>query len=277
MKRDGSIFLFGLGAPKAGTSWLHGYLAEHPEVSVPPMKELHFFNSVDGNLAGRLEKMDAKISKATTSERLSELQEIRSLLVDGSDAAYVAYMNSVADDQNVKADITPAYGLLSLKRLKQMQAMGESHFIYLMRDPVARLWSNIRMDAVREVKKSGGDLAQVCKTVFDRVMNGKSPALLERTDYAGTLAKIAKLDPTRVLVIFFEELFTNETVTRICDFLEITVVPALFGKRINEGQAVVLADADRIRAAKYLKPQYAAAQAHMGRLPAKWKQNAGVA
>ena len=34
-----------IGAQRAGTTWLHDCLNEHPEVYVPEKKELHFFNS----------------------------------------------------------------------------------------------------------------------------------------------------------------------------------------------------------------------------------------
>ncbi|MDG1737398.1 MAG: sulfotransferase, partial [Paracoccaceae bacterium] len=256
MQRDGGIFLFGLGAPKAGTSWLHGYLAAHPDVYVPPMKELHFFNSVDGNLAGRLSKLDEKRAKiedriergVELPTKLDELQDVRSLLEDGSDAAYRTYMTERADARAVMADITPAYGLLSLERLLEMQAMGKSRFIYLMRDPVARLWSNVRMNAVRIVKKSGDDLSATCNALLQKVLGGKSPALQARCDYASTLKNIANIDPKRVLIAFYEELFTNETVTRICDFLEIAMMPAKFGQRVNEGLAVTMSEADRVSA-----------------------------
>ncbi len=34
---------FVMGAPKCGTTSLHGYLRQHPEIYVPRMKEIHFF------------------------------------------------------------------------------------------------------------------------------------------------------------------------------------------------------------------------------------------
>ena len=33
-----------IGAQKAGTSWLYAQLQSHPEVWMPPVKELQFFN-----------------------------------------------------------------------------------------------------------------------------------------------------------------------------------------------------------------------------------------
>lgn len=279
--------LFGLGAPKAGTSWLHGYLAGHPDVFVPPLKEMHFFNSVDSDPQVRLKKMAekrrgvekrlAKHGKAEVS--LHDLDEVKALIENGSDNAYLRFMQDRSDGSKVMADITPAYGLLSLERLKSMQAMAESRFIYLMRDPVSRLWSHVRMNAVRKLRRAGkGDVEAECHRILDKALSGKLPKLQARSDYAAVLNKLSQLEPARVLIAFYEDLFTNETVQRICDFLGIAMKPADFATRVNEGRAPIpLAATDRVRAATYLKPQYAAVQAHMGRLPESWKQNAGVA
>lgn len=34
-----------IGAPKAGTTWLCNMLKEHPEIYIPPIKELCYFNN----------------------------------------------------------------------------------------------------------------------------------------------------------------------------------------------------------------------------------------
>ena len=36
--------LFGIGAQKAGTSWLHSVLSSHPECHLP-VKEVHYFDT----------------------------------------------------------------------------------------------------------------------------------------------------------------------------------------------------------------------------------------
>ena len=35
-----------IGAQKAGTTWLHGMLSQHPDVFRGPMKEVHYFDSL---------------------------------------------------------------------------------------------------------------------------------------------------------------------------------------------------------------------------------------
>ncbi|MBB3911557.1 sulfotransferase domain-containing protein [Sphingomonas desiccabilis] len=42
-----------LGAQKCGTTWIHHVLSQHPEVFIPPAKELHFFNKAAGLARGR--------------------------------------------------------------------------------------------------------------------------------------------------------------------------------------------------------------------------------
>jgi hypothetical protein len=43
MSADAPHFI-GIGAQKAGTTWLYRNLQEHPEVWLPPEKELHYFD-----------------------------------------------------------------------------------------------------------------------------------------------------------------------------------------------------------------------------------------
>ena len=39
-------FLLGIGAQKAGTSWLYEYLARRDEIFMSPIKEMHVFDII---------------------------------------------------------------------------------------------------------------------------------------------------------------------------------------------------------------------------------------
>ena len=39
------VKFIGIGMGKAGTSWLHDMLMQHPQIFLPPQKEVQFFNS----------------------------------------------------------------------------------------------------------------------------------------------------------------------------------------------------------------------------------------
>src|SRR6185312_14812353 len=43
---DCKIFVLGVGAQRAGTSWLNSYLSSHPCVSMSQIKELHYFDAL---------------------------------------------------------------------------------------------------------------------------------------------------------------------------------------------------------------------------------------
>ena len=272
------ILAVSLGAAKSGTSWLFDQLAGLPGVHAPVSKEQHYFNNLDESREAHIAKLEARLVKYTANGNAARADEVRAQLAmfNGDVSGYLSHVATGAKTQDVVMDFTPAYGLLSRERLLEIQNFANTRFIFLMRDPVARLWSNIRMDARRAVRQSG-DFAETSYEMLESVLAGGKPAIRARGDYKGMLDRFSGLDAKRVFISFYEELFTDETMTRICDFLEIAARPLAFDKRVNEGRALAMVEADRARAAEYLKPQYAAVQAHMGRLPDSWKQNAGVA
>jgi len=51
LTRFGTPF-FGIGAMRAGTSWLSELLGTHPDCGMPPYKELHFFDVRYGKYSG---------------------------------------------------------------------------------------------------------------------------------------------------------------------------------------------------------------------------------
>ncbi|MDQ0463118.1 hypothetical protein QO010_000866 [Caulobacter ginsengisoli] len=56
--------LLGIGAAKAGTTWLAGLLAAHPDIFMPPQKELNALHY--GNLAARLHEYQAYFDAGET-------------------------------------------------------------------------------------------------------------------------------------------------------------------------------------------------------------------
>jgi len=278
MMRHRGILAVSLGAAKSGTSWLYDQLAGLSGVHAPVSKEQHYFNNLDEGRVAHLAKLEARLARSVNNGKVARADEIRGQLAmfAAGDQGYLAHVSKGAAATEVVMDFTPAYGLLPRERLLDIQNIANTRFVLLMRDPVARLWSNIRMDA-RRAMRQGGDFAKTSREMLESVLSGGKPAIRARGDYKDMLERFSILDAKRVFIAFYEELFTSETMTRICDFLEIAVGPLAFDKQVNEGRALAMVEADRVRAAEYLKPQYAAVQAHMGRLPDSWKQTAGVA
>ena len=167
-RSDMPRLVFGLGATKAGTSWLYRYLDAHPDCAMPTPKELHYFDRADGvfdvdqrpGLEAKLKKLPEDDARASAMHAYLELLSQPEL----SDAAYKHFVRKLGGDKPVFGDITPSYGLVSASMLKRMAGLAETRFVFLMRDPVARLWSNIRMQAKRRSKRRAGRLKRSLKT-----------------------------------------------------------------------------------------------------------------
>jgi hypothetical protein len=147
--------------------------------------------------------------------------------------------------------------------------------LYVMRDPVARLWSHVRMVAAR----ASGVADQVPDRAFallDRILEGETSGATERGDYASALTKLwAAVDPKRLLVMFQEEMLTGAGLARLSAFLGITPASADFGKRVHAGPALAMSASQKDRARALLRPQYEFVARHYPDLPGAWRKNMG--
>lgn len=97
----------GIGAQKAGTTWLYEQLMRHPRIAFPLGKEAHFWNRPHDEIAV---------------------------------ANYLARFNAINDD--LAGEITPAYGMLPVAVIHEIYAYAPNlRLIYLIRNPVDRAWS----------------------------------------------------------------------------------------------------------------------------------------
>lgn len=281
-----TVVLQCIGAAKAGTSWLHRQLRAHPEVHLRSIKELHFFDAlengrVDRELAKHKQEQAGLLARladtgrkpnADQAARLADRADWMDVLeFDISERAYLDYLRKDAGQAAVVGDLTPAYALLSENRLSRMARMTDDvRFLYLLRDPVERLWSHVRMIAARR-DTDGVVSAKRAGNILEKVFSGAEEQIVKRSDYAGTLARLAAAVPGgKALIEVFEEMVSGEGFARICRFLGIApVTPDL--APVHVGQRFDMSAAQRDKARAWLAPQYDAAERALGRLPAAWK------
>ncbi|MDH5454177.1 MAG: sulfotransferase [Paracoccaceae bacterium] len=282
------ILLFGIGATKSGTSWLYSYLRGHPECHLRSIKELHFFDTIEkGSTNWHLKELDRKCAeleralsggKSGNAEwnvmHLADTRMYAKILKKHDEAAYLAYLEEGRTNETVVSDITPCYSMLSEESLSHMAGMADDvRFVFLMRDPVDRLWSHVRMIAKRR-STTGDDIEKRAGWIFNRTLDGGEEHILERGDYRGTLTRLqASVDPERVFICTYEELFSDETLGRLCRFLGIKELPGDYSRYVHAGAKAPMNGAQRKRAAAFLKPQYDYVAAQLGRLPAAWEAN----
>lgn len=279
---SGQTLIFGVGAAKAGTSWLFDYLFHHDECYLPTVKELHYFNSLEfgrgkffRNLHERqLADFRWKLENGKDVERrpyrAQAVADLEGWLAafDGDardDEAYLDYIGR-GRPEKVIGDITPAYALLSTAMFKRMAGLMERvRFVYLIREPVERLWSHIRMDAGNK-----GEAEALRR--MDDFLDGGQTDVAERSNYRRTINRLWQAVPKEALHIeFYERLFSQEAIGRLCGFLGITPKPAEFDKNVHRGQVEArLDEGRRARAEAVLKPQYNFVRDKLGGLPPEW-------
>ncbi|MFY0632374.1 MAG: sulfotransferase [Vannielia sp.] len=292
---DRATLLFGIGAPKTGTSWLYSFLDAHPQCHMPVAKELHYWDTVEGmnpdwqkdfvvaqitRLRDRIDRIEAGEEEGRLPRlrrRLKQMERWLAVLVIGArdPRAYLDLLYDGVGEARLVADITPAYCLLPQKRLQVMaEVVPETRFLFLMRDPVDRYWSQCRFMAGKRAERGkGGDPESAARQLLDRALRGENADIAQRGDYAAVLAKLEGLPRNQVMCGFYENLFKAGSVRSLCDFLGIDRVKAELKEKINAGPEVDLDEGRRSALQRMLAPQYAAVAEKMGALPEEWQRN----
>ena len=112
------------GFPKCGTTSLHHYLDEHPEIYMPTQKELHFFTS---NILSKLNKgpKDAIVKKTQIN----------------SSEKYLNFYKSVRTEIAI-GDASPSYINYPSQFKKIKEYLNDPKVIIILRDPIDRAYSN---------------------------------------------------------------------------------------------------------------------------------------
>lgn len=213
-------FLLGLGAQKAGTAWMHRYLESSPQCDPGFRKEYHVWDAVDlpsGHVVrARIEKQGGDRARFLTD----------------ADAYFDYFSGLLTGAARLTADITPAYAGLSVDRLTGIRSSFEQRgvravSVYLMRDPVERVWSAVRMDA----RRRGIDHAGAAENRLKKVVDGDQYA--RRTRYDAAIATIDAAFGADAFYGFYETLFDRSTLADLCAFLGIDFHEPDFGREVN--------------------------------------------
>ena len=153
----------GIGAQKAGTTWLYDMLAQNPSIWLPPLKEVHYFDYLDApparrqkraehieKVAGRLER--GKLDKGSEGDGAAKAAHLRSLVGDHllTPKWYASIFDYPDAKGRVTGEITPAYLELDEKGMQTLTGMlPKTKFVLLVREPAARTMSQLKMAVAR--------------------------------------------------------------------------------------------------------------------------------
>ena len=157
----------GVGAQKAGTTWLYENLRRHPQIYLPVPKEIHYF---DWNFHRTLRW-------------------------------YARHFEPGVG--RIKGEITPGYSILTRKRIDFVHwLMPDVRLLLLIRNPMERAWSQALMNLVKKPRR---DFATVPEKEFcDHITSARS---VMRGDYLTIVDSwLSRYRPDQLLILRFEEI-----------------------------------------------------------------------
>jgi hypothetical protein len=287
-----TLLFFGMGAMKSGTTWLYDYLQKNVDVHFPPVKEVHYWDVIQNRSdrhhyrakATQLIEASTQLLDSNISEIPKRLEQVNRALSTlkiyaNSDAKHVEYKNYLLNNfkgQKAVGDLTPSYCTLDKHVLTEMSSLVPSvKFIFIMRDPVERLWSAIRMGA-SQISSNQDELVVNCANIVAELQCRPDHFMLTRSDYKKTISVLdSTIKPENIAYIFYEKLFNNETLKYLCRFLGIRFVK-LDGPTdvIREGDGVALDKSNQRILYGLLREQYAFLEDRFDReIPSEWYRN----
>jgi hypothetical protein len=221
-----------IGAQKAGTSWLFANLNKNPNIWMPPVKELHFFDHLfcpqnrswtTWHIQKAVDKLLRKECSAASInfEYVNYLSSLASKSLFSPEWYEYAFSFNKKDSLT-RGDITPEYstipedGIVYLKKY-----LDTPKIIYIIRDPFSRVCSQLLMNA-----KFSGFSKDTAEEKWTNL--AKSSDIATRGDYKTYIPRWTKFfSEENILFIPFGLLNKNssEFVKKIEIFLEVPHMP----------------------------------------------------
>jgi hypothetical protein len=222
-----------IGAQKAATDWLYRNLARHPQVQMPPIKEIHYFDRPALPLIEPFWTNMACI-KGARRKLAVELLRLR-WLADAGTARWAWHFLFVtrSDDWyrdlfdsgpgRITGDITPAYARLDATGVAHVhRVLPQAKIIYILRNPMRRTWSQ----AVMYFKKIKLTKARDLRDVSDEqiIASFARPTVVRNSAYTETLDLwSARYPASNMFVGFYDDIVEDprEFLRSCFGFLEI--------------------------------------------------------
>ncbi|MCE8521410.1 sulfotransferase [Ruegeria pomeroyi] len=275
---------FVVGAAKGGTTFLHDYFLSHPEVFLRRVKEIHFFDRTGGVndqvakqlrvwLKQKIHRVEKNL-KVLDSEVTEDVLFIRDAidwlnLIDRPDADLRDYLAFISPSEAMGGsylrcgDITPGYATMTGSKFREMVSIHPgSKFVFVMRDPVDRLWSHLRMQAkiLRHRKVSDTSAVELANELLQpqaRITKIVAP----HSNYMRTIDALRENVPeTKIGIFFYERLFDEadsvSAFRELTNFLGLAPHVPTVEKALNAGDSTPLPEEVECRLREWLDPQY---------------------
>lgn len=249
-KSSRPIFLLGLGAQKAGTTWLHAYISQFSTVDTGRFKEYHIWDcmTVPGFAETYLtdkKKLGLRRNLRDAKNRLLRRPREGFFLrreMQRNPEYYFDYFSGLLarDGIQLTADITPSYSALQVETLVSIrdgfaQRGIDTKVIFLMRDPVERCLSAIRMYRRAGLSPQDLDITKPDEEVLRSYISSRGSQL--RTNYHNTLSAMDDVfAPEDIHVGAYETMFSKDEIDRLSEFLGLEAKYNFVDKHFNTTQ-----------------------------------------
>ncbi|MEK8019275.1 MAG: sulfotransferase domain-containing protein [Candidatus Parabeggiatoa sp.] len=242
-----------IGAQKSGTTWLNKQLRYHPEIWLPPIKEIHYFDILLLPLTFPLATlllssrastrywMRSKVKKALEDVNLNRQNlgwHTRYFLLPRTDKWYASLFSPRKGQ--IAGEVTPNYAAINEKVVAKVYGlMPDIKIIYLLRNPIHRMWSW----AAQSYNEQFG--YQGLHTISDHTIMKflQKEKHLVNSQYFTNLQRWERFFPKdKIFVGFFEQIADNprQLLKDIDAFLELDFseeyIPDTVHKKVNARQ-----------------------------------------
>ena len=260
------IFILGVGAQKAGTSWLHKQLSRLSNVNFGVLKEYHIWDAL------YVGHCDRWIVGNPTDK--PPLEILRYLMQTGKDAYEKYFYGLISDKIRLTGDITPSYAALNKLQLQLVKSRLESvgftvKVIFLMRDPVSRNWSALRFYNRQRINRGNISASQLVEQ-FEKFYSSKD--VIDRMSYDKIIPAIYDtFEKDDIFISFYETLFTKGTMNQLSHFLGIEIVEFDINEKINATKPMDLPKRNYDRCREYFSRVYTFCEREFPKTKTLWK------
>lgn len=270
-----------IGAQKAGTTWLYRCLEQRPDVWLPPVKELHFFDEKITSDASWFDHMHGSDAPAARWKRqiASERQRRSRAKLDQAERERRAWCSryffepqsvdwyrSLFPPGWVGMDTSPEYALLDAEGVdRTIAALPDVRVIYLLRNAIEREWSGAQMRFRKNPNRGP-----------ESVLEGSHP----HSRYHENIDRwAAGLPPGRLYIGWFDDIAAHpgELLADILAFIGASTANiSLPSGRPNSGNMTTIPALYAVALAKVFEAEFGVLAERFGGPAANWAETARV-
>lgn len=239
----------GIGAQKAGSTWLYSTLSAHPRIWTTPKKEIHYF---DKSPDWRDPKIEIMKRKRMGRSRLEVWYWYRKYSRLPRDDRWYASLFRPGWRQ-IAGEITPDYYVMDEVRISKFhEILPDAKLLFVMRNPIERAWSHAVMDLRRGENKDAHKMSiEELSEFFERGY------VARRAYYLDALKNWTRFYPQeQIFTGFMEDIHFHpfKLLRRIYRFLGVdpNFRPPGMRRKVNSRSSGFM----RVEAARYLARSY---------------------